>query len=68
MHGGRTIQYSTSGRVHSLTEPWVYDATARDVATNFEVKKKHYETRNMAINAAIEELVKQMKERELIED
>ena len=68
MYKGRTIQYSTSGRVHSLTEPWVYDATARDVITNHEVKKKHYETPNMAINAAIEELMKQLKERKLIED
>ena len=68
MHKGRTIHYTVSGRIHSLKEPWVYDATAKDVVTNHEVEKKHYKTADSAINGAIEELVKQLKERELIQD
>ena len=46
----------------------MYDATAKDVVTNHEVKKKHYKTADSAINGAIEELVKQLKELKLIED
>ena len=68
MYGGRTIQYSVSGRFHSFKEPWVYDATAKDVATNHQVIKKHDKTAELAINGAIEELVKQLKERKLIQD
>ena len=46
----------------------MYDATAQDVATNHQVNKKHYKTAELAINGAIEELVKQLKESKLIQD
>jgi hypothetical protein len=68
MYNGRTIEYSVSGRFHSLREPWVYDGTARDVATGETGEKKHFETADWAINGAIEELVKKLKERKLIKD
>ena len=68
MYNGRTIEYSVSGRVHSFKEPWVFDATATDVAANVTVEKKHFKTADRAINGAIEELVKRLKERKLIQE
>ncbi len=46
----------------------MYDATAKDVATGQTVEKKHFKTAELAINGAIEELVKQLKERKLLQD
>ena len=46
----------------------MYDGTARDVATGETVEKKHFKTADWAINGAIEELVKRLKERKLIRD
>lgn len=66
-YNGRTIEYSVSGRVHSFKEPWVYDATAKDVETGVFVKKKHFETADEAVYEAIEELVKQLKERKILQ-
>ena len=66
-YNGRTIEYSVSGRVHSFKEPWVYDATAKDVDTGVFVKKKHFETADEAVYEAIEELVKQLKERKILQ-
>ena len=65
---GRTIKYSVSGRIHSFKEPWVYDATAKDVETGVFVKKKHFDTEDEAIFAAVEELMKKLKEREIMQD
>ena len=45
----------------------MYDATANDVATGETVEKKHFKTAELAINGAIRELVKQLKERKLIQ-
>ena len=68
MYNGRTIEYSVSGRIHSFKEPWVYDATASDVATGETVEKKHFKTADRAINGAVEELVTKLKERQLMKD
>ncbi len=57
-----------SGRIHSFEEPWVYDATATDVDSGVFVKKKHFDTADEAIYEAIEELVKKLKERKLLQD
>ena len=46
----------------------MYDGTARDIATGETVEKKHFKTADWAINGAIEELVKRLKERKLIRD
>ena len=67
MYNGRTIEYSVSGRIHSLEEPWVYDATAKDVETGVFAKRKHFETADEAIHEAIEELVKKLKERKILQ-
>ena len=56
-----------SGRVHSLKEPWVYDATAKDVETGVYAKKKHFDTSDEAIHEAIEELLKKLKERKILQ-
>ena len=65
---GRTIKYSVSGRIYSFEEPWVYDATATDVETGVFVKKKHFDTEDEAIFAAVEDLMKNLKERKIIKD
>ena len=62
------IEYSVSGRVHSFDEPWVYDGTAKDVETGIFAKKKHFEHADEAINAAIEELIKKLRERKILQD
>ncbi|XP_028392375.1 uncharacterized protein LOC114516940 isoform X2 [Dendronephthya gigantea] len=67
-YNGRMIEYSVSGRVHSFDEPWVYDGTAKDVESGIFAKKKHFEHADEAINAAIEELVKKLKERKILQD
>jgi hypothetical protein len=68
VYNGRAIEYSVSGRIHSLREPWVYDATAKDVATGQTVEKKHFKTADLAISGAIEKLVNNLKECKLIKD
>lgn len=56
-----------SGRVYSLKEPWVYDATAKDVETGVYAKKKHFDTSDEAIHEAIQELLKKLKERKILQ-
>ena len=68
MFNGRTIKYSVSGRVHSFKELWVYDATATDVETGVFVEKKHSHHQDEAIFAAIEKLMKELKERNILQD
>jgi hypothetical protein len=67
MFNGRTIKYSVSGRFHSIREPWVYDATATDVESGVFVKKKHFDHEDEAIFAAIEKLMKELKERNILQ-
>ena len=55
-----------SGRIHSFREPWVYDATAKDVYSGVLVKKNRFDTADKALYEAIVELVKKLKERKLL--
>ncbi|XP_028398222.1 uncharacterized protein LOC114521855 isoform X1 [Dendronephthya gigantea] len=68
MYNGRTIEYSVSERFHSLEEPSVFDATARDVASGTKVEEIHADTAELAINGAVEKLVKKLKEQKVMPD
>ena len=68
MYNGRMIEYSVSGRVHSFEEPWVYDASAKDVESSVFVKVKHFDTADEAIFKAMEKLVKTLKEKKILQD
>ncbi|XP_070553184.1 uncharacterized protein [Ptychodera flava] len=54
---GRDIMYRSKGRVHSLRDPWVYDAWAVDIASREERKASHYKDENDAIKEALRRIV-----------
>ena len=64
---GRTIAYRARGRVHSLDEPWVYDAKAWDIESGIKAKVKHYEE-SEAIQDAVKEVIKKLKAQGILQD
>ncbi|XP_072042823.1 uncharacterized protein [Amphiura filiformis] len=65
---GRTIQWSTKGRVHSADELWVYDGTAWDIASGTSVEVKHYKESHDAKKAAVDKLITRLKQEGIIKD
>ena len=53
---GREIYCSTSGRVHSFQEPWVYDGRAWDIETGISTEAHHYNSKHEAIQHAVQKL------------
>lgn len=58
---GRDIHFSARGRVHSLDELCVYDATARDILTGIEEEAHHYDTSREAIDHALQRLKERLR-------
>lgn len=65
---GRTIGYRALGRIHSLDEPWVYDATAWDIESRIKAKVKHYIEREEAIQDAVKEVITKLTAQGLLQD
>ena len=65
---GRTIGYRAHGRIHSLDELWVYDATAWDVESGIKAKVKHYKESEDAIQDAVKEVIKKLTAQGLLHD
>ncbi|XP_002738970.1 uncharacterized protein LOC100369834 [Saccoglossus kowalevskii] len=63
---GRTIEYDTKGRFHSLSEPLVFDCVATDVASNTSKKKNHFQTADEAAKATIRLLIEDLKSQNII--
>ena len=64
----RTIIYGAKGRVHSLNELWVYDGTAWDIESGITAKVKHYKQSEDAVKDAVSEVMKKLREQEIIKD
>lgn len=58
---GRTIKWKTHGRVHSLSELWVWDGEAKDVETGLKGTAKHYKGSDGAMKHAIDNLTTKLK-------
>lgn len=53
---GREIHYRSRGRVHSLKELWVFDATAWDLESGISTEARHYPNSHEAVQDAVEKL------------
>ena len=58
---GRVIHFASRGRIHSWKDPWVYDATARDLQSGIEVEANHYNTSQEAIDHAVQKLINKLR-------
>ncbi|XP_068727689.1 death domain-containing ATP nucleosidase-like [Montipora capricornis] len=65
---GRTIGYRALGRIHSLDEPWVYDATAWDIESGIKAKVKHYKESEEAIQDAVKEVITKLTAQGILQD
>ena len=63
---GRVINYSAKGRVHSWSDPWVYDATARDVQSGISAEARHYDTSQEAIQHAVQKLKDKLQDQGVV--
>ena len=64
----RTIIYGAKGRFHSLDELWVYDGTAWDIESGITAKVEHYKQSEDAVKDAVSEVMKKLREQEIIKD
>ncbi|XP_068727700.1 death domain-containing ATP nucleosidase-like [Montipora capricornis] len=65
---GRTIGYRALGRIHSLDEPWVYDATASDIESGIKAKVKHYKESEEAVQDAVKEVITKLTAQGILQD
>ena len=65
---GRTIGYRALGRIHSLDELWVYDATAWDIESGIKAKVKHYKESEEAIQDAVKEVITKLTAQGILQD
>lgn len=65
---GRSIGYRALGRIHSLDELWVYDATAWDIESGIKAKVKHYKESEEAIQDAVKEVITKLKAQGMLQD
>ena len=63
---GRDIRWEVKGRVHSLFEPWVYDAYASDIRSGISARSKHHKGKRGATEHALRKLCDKMKKARIL--
>lgn len=65
---GREIHYTSRGRVHSLQEPWVFDATAWDLESGITIEARHYPRSQDAAYDAVKKLKEELRIKGLLSE
>lgn len=65
---GREIHYTSRGRVHSLQEPWVFDATAWDLESGITIEARHYPRSQDAAYDAVKKLKEKLRIKGLLSE